>query len=150
QALAEAFADWAREAADVGNQTRSVLSRVSRGESWQAAVSHLSPNAEGNGSLMRAAPAVLAARDLGEALQLVAAQSEVTHPAEVCIDACRVFASASWSLLEGDVPALTDLAGSATTSTIRDAVLSADAPGEMSGWVVDTLRGALWAVLGVA
>lgn len=50
-ALAGEFAHWARDAADVGNQTRSVLGAVGRGVDWRTAARALPLDAAGNGSL---------------------------------------------------------------------------------------------------
>ena len=150
EALASEFAEWARDAADVGNQTRTVLAAVSRGAGWRDAIAQLPDDASGNGSLMRVAPAALPAGSRARAAELGRRQSEVTHPSEPCRDACAVFASTLWDTLAGQRPSLDDLAERASTEAVRSAIARASdhAPPEMSGWVLHTLAGALWAVYG--
>jgi ADP-ribosyl-[dinitrogen reductase] hydrolase len=148
--LAKEFARWALDANDVGNQTRTVLSAVSRGADWRVATAALSPAAAGNGSLMRVAPVALAASSREHAAQLAVAQSEVTHPNETCRDACAVFACLLWSVLETGELAFDGLAQQAVTAAVRDCIerSSTEPPPKMSGWVLHTLTGALWAVRG--
>ncbi len=151
QLLAEEFAAWARDAADVGNQTRSVLGRVTAGARWDEAIVVLPENAAGNGSLMRVAPVALVARDRAEAAVLAGWQSEVTHPNRSCRDACGVFASMLWDALHGEFPALDEVAARAGVDEVREAVTAAGEAGTrppMSGWALHTLTGALWAVSG--
>ena len=146
-ALAADFAAWADDARDVGIQTRTVLDAVSRGEGWRSATAALAATAAGNGSLMRVAPVAIAAATPEDAAALARAQSAVTHPNESCLDACAVFASALWDALDGGVPSLEELARRARTESVTHAIeraASGPAP-EMSGWVLHTLTGALWA-----
>ena len=150
QALAEAFADWSVSARDVGSQTAAVLRRVRDGFTWSEAVTVLSPDAAGNGSLMRVAPVALLARTRDAAMELAAAQSAVTHPNALCVDACRVYSAALWDSLEGERVPLERYAALAREAEVAEAVgRSRDPlPPRMSGYVVDTLAGALWAVAG--
>jgi ADP-ribosyl-[dinitrogen reductase] hydrolase len=148
-ALARAFAAWAEGAADVGVQTRRVLDAVRGGADWRQATSLVAPDSEPNGSLMRVAPVALAAGSRPSSAALARAQSEVTHPTAACLDACAVFASALWDAIDGDLPSLEALAGRATVPSVGEAVRAASgAPPKMSGWVIATMHGALWAVYG--
>jgi ADP-ribosyl-[dinitrogen reductase] hydrolase len=146
--LARAFAAWAKDAADVGNQTRTVLDAVSRGASWRSAIQRLRSDAAGNGSLMRAAPVALAAGSPELAMQLAITQSEVTHPSALCVDACRVFARLLWTTIETGELAFDELSSWSQTDGVREAIVrsSDDIAPSMSGYVLHTLTGALWAV----
>jgi ADP-ribosylglycohydrolase len=150
--LARAFARWSVDAADVGNQTRTVLGAVSRGQPWQQAIQRLAPDAAGNGSLMRLAPVALATTSAEEAAELAQSQSEVTHPNASCVDACRAFASALWTTIETGELDLAHLSGAARLDDVRSAIERSghDAAPPMSGWVLHTLTGALWAVRGAS
>ncbi len=67
------------------------------------------------------------------------------------MDACAVFAQTVWVAVDtGAMPTNVAIAGWSTTSGVREAVARAgdSAVPEMSGWVIHTLTGALWAVLG--
>jgi ADP-ribosyl-[dinitrogen reductase] hydrolase len=152
QELARQFALWAADAADVGVQTRTVLTAVSHGQTWSDATRALPPNAEGNGSLMRVAPVALAARSAEETSALAQQQSEITHPSASCVDACRVFARLLWRTVEGEVLDLPALSETSTMDAVRRAIARAEesTPPPMSGWVLHTLTGALWAVRGAA
>ena len=148
--LARDFAAWTESAADVGNQTRSVLSQVKRGVGWRTATGILHPNAAGNGSLMRVASVALCSKSAEAAMRLAREQSEVTHPNATCLDACGCFAWAIWTAINTGLPPIHEIAATAATATIRDAINQAsdeEAP-VMSGWVIHTLTGALWAVHG--
>jgi ADP-ribosyl-[dinitrogen reductase] hydrolase len=148
--LARELAAWAVDANDVGNQTRTVLSAVSQGTDWKVALEALSGDAAGNGSLMRVAPVALAASSRGQASELARAQSEVTHPNGSCMDACAVFASLLWDVLDTGELGTDGLGERAKTPEVRACIeRAADiAMPRMSGWVLHTLTGALWAVQG--
>ncbi len=151
--LSEAFAAWATHAgtADVGIQTRRVLLAVRGGTHWQEAVRRLDPDAAGNGSLMRTAPVALAARTESDVRRLAREQSEVTHPNRLCVDACTVFCLALRRAVEdGELVDLATVASLSSEVEVREAVsaaAAAPAP-QMSGFVLHTLTGALWAVHG--
>jgi ADP-ribosyl-[dinitrogen reductase] hydrolase len=148
--LAKEFADWARSAADVGNQTRSVLSLVARGDDWRSAVDSLSPTAEGNGALMRVAPVALVGTSREQVMALARAQSEVTHPNATCKDASAVYAWLVWRALESGALDLQGALDVVTEASVREAIERSharEAP-VMSGWVIHTLTSALWAVAG--
>ena len=148
--LARDFAAWTERAVDVGNQTQSVLSQVGRGVGWGTATGTLDPNAAGNGSLMRVASVALCSKSAKAAMGLAREQSEVTHPNATCLDACGCFAWALWTAIDTGLPPIHEIAAAAATATIREAIDRAgggEAP-VMSGWVIHTLTGALWAVHG--
>lgn len=151
-ALAHEFARWAQNAADVGNQTRAVLGAVTRGERWQDAVRSLAPDAEGNGSLMRVAPVALASASLESALELAAAQSVVTHPNATCVAACQFLARLLWAALATGELDVSAAAANLRVESVQRAVAASRETGEpaMSGWVLHTLTGALWAVRGAS
>lgn len=150
--LVQSFVEWRDAAADVGIQTRYVLDAVRRGESWHHAVAALKPDSAGNGSLMRVAPVAIAATSGDNAMALARRQSEVTHPNQWCSDACAVFASLLWDMIRGTSVTVEELARRAATPRITEAVRAAirPEPPTMSGFVVHTLTGALWAVYGAA
>lgn len=81
--------------ADVGIQTRSVLSSPGSLVAAAAQVTAARPNrSSGNGSLMRTGPVALAAPgDPAKIAELAVAVSELTHPHPDCVDACVL-----WSL----------------------------------------------------
>jgi len=148
--LAREFARWAEHAADVGNQTRTVLSGISRGMGWEEATGQLSPEAAGNGSLMRVAPVALAAESGERAGALGLAQSQVTHPNDTCLDACAFFSRLLWATIETGSIELAAASSGIGTEAVRRAVEAStlDSEPDMSGWVLHTLTSALWAVRG--
>ena len=156
--LAERFVRWWKEGEnsvngrcfDIGNATRAALSNyrrtgIPRGDD--------APSSAGNGGIMRLAPAVLAAQgDVNRAVALARAQSEVTHAAPECLDAAALLARVLFSGIAGDghaalevtnlplaTPKLRLLAAGEWRNKMRDQIRS-------SGYVVDTLEAALWAV----
>lgn len=154
-ALAREFAAWATPpaTADVGMQTRRVLSAVAAGQAWRVAIQQLDEEAAGNGSLMRTAPAALAGESLDTVISVARRQSEITHPNRWCVDACAVFSAAIRLTIEsGSLPELQEVAELASEPEVRDAIESAMGSGAplMTGFVLHTLTAALWAVYGAA
>jgi ADP-ribosylglycohydrolase len=148
--LVRSFADWAEDAIDVGNQTRSVLFAVTRGVPWRSAVAALPADASGNGSLMRVTPVALAAHSAEHAVELARAQSELTHESAACLDCCAVFARLLWNVLETGALAIDEALSGPEADGIGNTATRfrlARAP-QMSGWVIRTLTGALWAMHG--
>jgi len=159
--LAERFVRWWKKGEnsvtgrcfDIGNATRAALARyqttgVPRGDD--------SPSSAGNGGIMRLAPAVLAAHsDVDRAVSLARAQSEVTHAAPECLYAAEILARVLASGIAGDGHAAL---AAATGATPKASKVKALAEGswrgktrdqiKSSGYVVDTLEAALWAVGG--
>ncbi len=136
---------------DIGNTTRAALERFERTDNPLAGDTAVS--AAGNGSLMRLAPVALFYCDdraaAGKAARL---QSQTTHAAPECLEACEAFAHLLCDALQG--AGKEELLGDSVTGFTgkiaellaggwrrkrRDAISS-------SGYVVHTLEAALWAV----
>lgn len=147
-ALACDFATWTQDAADVGVQTRKVLSIVSAGGDWREAAAGLPPTAEGNGCLMRVAPVALSGTNREDVIVLARAQAEITHPSPICLAAAAVFAWILRGTLETGQVDIDEAIASAQSPEIRDALEKSKATKipPMSGLVLHTLTGALWAV----
>lgn len=161
--LADRFVRWWKQGEnsvtgrcfDIGNTTRAALASYCetgkpRGDD--------AARAAGNGGIMRLAPAVLAAyREPARAIALARAQSEVTHAAPECLDAAELLAGVLIAAIAGNRP-------EAVHSNKAEAFVSpkvrAIAKGgwrrksrdeiKSSGYVIDTLEAALWAVGGSA
>jgi ADP-ribosyl-[dinitrogen reductase] hydrolase len=137
---------------DIGNTTRGALQRYLA--SGDPLAGDPSPNAAGNGSLMRLAPVALAARTEAEAVAWAGLQSRTTHAAREAVDACRFYARLIWQALRGaSKEALLDPAMSAGLDLAPG--VAAVAAGSYqrkqppaikgTGYVVDALEAALWA-----
>jgi ADP-ribosyl-[dinitrogen reductase] hydrolase len=159
--LADRFVRWWRHGEnsvngrcfDIGNATRAALSNYLRtGE----AHGDDAASSAGNGGIMRLAPAVIAAhRDANKAASLSRAQSQVTHAAPECLDSAEVLARVLVAGIAGDghaaldagvdaklgAPKVKAIAKGAWRGKTREQIKS-------SGYVVDTLEAALWAVGG--
>ncbi len=157
--LMDRFVAWADTGAysctgtcfDIGIATRGALARYGRtGDPFAGSVA---PDTAGNGSLMRLAPAVLHTLDDPQSGQsLAAAQSRTTHGATQAVQGCVLFAEILRTAIltgskakalnprpwDGD-PAITAVAAGQWRGKLRSAIRS-------SGYVVDTLEAALWAV----
>ena len=148
--LASEFAGWATHSStlDVGIQTIGVLSRVASGTPWREATATVAADREGNGSLMRVAPVALAAPTRDQAAKLAELQSAVTHPNVLSIDGCRAYAAILWVELAGRPVDLLESTLLAREPGVAGAIARAldPTPPAMSGFVVDTLASALWAV----
>ena len=134
---------------DIGITTRQALQRFTvTGNPF--AGSDASDTA-GNGSIMRLAPvALVALSDAALAERLAVDQSRVTHAAPACLDACRFMVEVLRELIAGGeapfrprepgaFPSIKDLVRGAYTGKTRKEIRS-------TGYVVDTLEAALWAV----
>jgi ADP-ribosyl-[dinitrogen reductase] hydrolase len=93
ESLGDRFLDWfGSEPADIGNQTRAVLSAAKRGGELALVardVQAANPTLAGNGGLMRTGPVALA--HLGDTSSLILAArsvSALTHPGERSQEAC--------------------------------------------------------------
>jgi ADP-ribosylglycohydrolase len=120
-----------------------------------------SPNAAGNGSLMRLAPAPLAfASDPAEAIRLAGESSRTTHGATECVDACRYFAGLLLAALAGlpkeailnndYEPAVRCFLGEPLAPKVAEIAggsFKVKEPPQIrgSGYVIHTLEAALWA-----
>lgn len=135
---------------DIGFATRAALERFSR--TRQPFCGSIDPQAAGNGSLMRLAPAPLAfALITADAVRYAGDSSRTTHAAPECVDACRYFAkllvnavvgATKEELLEADHE---PYAGKA--AEIARGSFKAKSPPAIrgSGYVIHTLEAALWA-----
>src|SRR4051812_16454082 len=92
------FVDWWRNGHlsstgrcfDIGIQTRAALAEFEL--TGATTLSDPNPDAAGNGSLMRLAPAALIhADDHERAAEISGRSSMTTHPAPRCVDACRFY-----------------------------------------------------------
>lgn len=144
---------------DIGNATHSALARFKRNR--EPFCGDPSPNAAGNGSLMRLAPAPLAfARDPERAIVLAGESSRTTHAAAECVEACRYFAGLLLAALSGVPkaqllnnsyePAMAHFLRAPLTGKVAHIAGGSFAVKEPpqirgSGYVIHTLEAALWA-----
>jgi ADP-ribosyl-[dinitrogen reductase] hydrolase len=157
--LAMRFVRWWRQGEnsvtgscfDIGGATQSALASFERTGAPRGS-DHA--HAAGNGGIMRLAPVAVAARgDAAKAAALARAQSEVTHAALECLDAAEALALILCAGIAGEGRGA--LAAGARAS-LAAAKVRAIAEGAFrgksrrdirsSGYVVDTLEAALWAV----
>jgi ADP-ribosyl-[dinitrogen reductase] hydrolase len=157
--LIERFYRWAKEGYnsvngrcfDIGNTTRKALTKYKQTGIVQAGDDD--EFSAGNGSLMRLSPvAIRWHSDVAEAREAAFLQSEVTHRAPEALAACEYFAEILVDAINGaekaDVLAprkmphahgVAKVAAGSWIGKSRDEIRS-------SGYVVDTLEAALWAV----
>lgn len=155
--LATRFVRWWQQGAysctgtcfDIGITTSAALARFVRtGEPYAGSTA---PDTAGNGSLMRLAPvALFALHDAAQADQLARDQSRITHAAPQAIEACAYFVDLHREAILGQPDVLRPRAWSG------DAAIAALAAGSWrhktrdqirsSGYVIDTLEAAIWAV----
>ncbi len=143
---------------DIGGTTSRALARFERTGAVTDPV--VDPEAAANGSLMRLAPAPIRwFTDPAAAAERSAASSRTTHPADRPVDACRVYGAMLAALIGGtpfdDVVAPDFWDGPAVDPRV-DAVIRGSwrekRPPAIrgTGYVVDALEAALWAVAGAA
>ena len=157
--LMDRFVDWWRNGSyscnghcfDIGHTTRAALERYVR--TGDPVAGSTEPNSAGNGSLMRLAPVALRYwNDRQRLVAVAAAQSRTTHGADEAVDACRAFSDLVADAVAGaqraDVlgrrtfegaPAIARILAGSWRGRARDTIRS-------SGYVVDTMEAALWAV----
>jgi ADP-ribosyl-[dinitrogen reductase] hydrolase len=142
---------------DIGNMTARALSRIRDGEPWDVAGQRVweeSPEGSnaGNGSVMRAAPlAVALATHEAALVDASRDSSRITHADPRCTAGCAVLNLTLAGLLrDRPAPLSTALDRVETPDELREA-LEPVAAGELdaddlrsTGYVVDTLRTALW------
>lgn len=136
---------------DIGNATRNALEGwETQGLTWQG---NYAPSTAGNGSIIRLAPtAIFRRHSLSATWRESATQSRITHSAEEAINCCQLLAAQLHLALNG---ADKDEALSAMVRALLPRPLIINA-GEYkqksrdqirsSGYVIDTLEAALWAV----
>ena len=136
---------------DIGNTVRDALARYR--ESGDPIAGPTCPMSAGNGCIMRLAPvAIFFAADEPAARHYAAESSRTTHGAEECLDACRLFAGMLCRALRGEpkdavllgdadtfagAPKIAAIAGGDYLDLAADGIRG-------SGYVVDSLRAALW------
>lgn len=125
--VAARYVAWMGEAFDVGNQTRSALGRIQRGQgAWEAGLATWRASgrqAAGNGSLMRTAPlgVALAGAPAAVLLDAAIADSMITHADPRCLLACAAFDAA----IAAAVVAPGALTGGALVEVARTALAAA-------------------------
>lgn len=136
---------------DIGNTTRAALERFER--TGDALAGDTAAPSAGNGSLMRLAPVALFYCDDREAAGRAARlQSQTTHAAVECLDACEAFAHLLVDALTGKSKAqLLDAAPTRATGRVAEILAGSwrakpRAAISSSGYVIHTLEAALWAV----
>ncbi|KQT47916.1 hypothetical protein ASG52_11700 [Methylobacterium sp. Leaf456] len=116
---------------DIGNQTvRAILAFEETG----SVRNNEDEGAQGNGALMRLAPAAIVASSEHQAVRQAIEQAATTHASPVCLETAEELAVILWHAIEGRRPALGDLKGFP-----REKVVS-------SGHAVAALHAAKWAV----
>ncbi len=136
---------------DIGATTRGALARFEQnGEPMAGSVA---PNSAGNGSLMRLAPAPMAAWPHGALAETWAAESSrTTHGAPSAVESCRLFAAILIAALNG--AGREDVLTAGAGLELEHAEVRAIAQGAWrtkdvaqirgSGYVVESLEAALW------
>lgn len=142
------------ECFDIGNTTSGALDRFER-TGVAIDPGPVDQEQAANGSLMRLAPVPIRWHvDLVEAAERSGESSRPTHPAERPVDACRVFGAMTAALIQGaDADEVLDPGfwelgplDERVAEVVRGSWRSGEVRG--SGYVVDALAAALWAVGG--
>ena len=136
---------------DIGNTTAAALGRFQH--TGDPLAGSTSEQDAGNGSLMRLAPVpIFAHDDTGLCRTLAAQQSRTTHGAPQAVDACAFFADLLRRAIGGEMKQ-TLLAPQVITAHEQVRIVAAGGWHGMhrdqirsTGYVVDTLEAALWAV----
>ena len=155
--LMERFVRWRDEGEnsvngrcfDIGSTTSAALTRFLQDKNPIAGLKN--PSTAGNGSLMRLAPIVLNwVNDPRGAITAARRQSATTHAAPAALEACAFFAEVLIdAITTGDKAVALSERSSAQPDIDRIAHGSWDRDREQiqsSGYVVDTLEAAMWAV----
>ncbi len=157
EAVAAAYGDWYRsDPFDCGGTIGQALSAAAGAEAdhkAEAASSLADETSQANGSLMRVSPIGIWARQPEVADPFAREDSGLTHPNEVCVDACGAFAAAiAEGISSGDRDAMHRVALThALTDKVKDA-LGRAGRGEVpegycsgkSGWVLIALQNAFY------
>jgi ADP-ribosyl-[dinitrogen reductase] hydrolase len=136
---------------DIGGTTRSALGRFQRSGNPMAGSTH--PHEAGNGSLMRLSPvAVRYWRDRKTLNDVAARQSQTTHAATACVDACVVWANMIADAIEGvHAEAILNAAPGPYTEVISKIVEGSwrglhRSAVQSSGYVAHSLEASLWCI----
>lgn len=141
---------------DMGNTTRAALTRFERDGTTTDA--HVDDEAAANGSLMRlAAVPIRWHHEPERAMQFAGESSRTTHPASRPVDACRVYAAMTAALITGAAADEVLDPGfwqhgpldPRVEAVVRGSWQHQEPPRiRGTGYVVDALEAALWAVAG--
>ena len=154
EAVAAAYGDWyASGPFDCGctiGQALSAAATAGAGCKAEAASSQAYSDSQANGSLMRVSPVGIWARHPEVADRVAREDSRLTHPHEVCVDACGAFAAAiAEGIKSGDRDAMLRAAQAhARTDAVKDDLGRAElgeAPEDYQtnmGWVRIALQNA--------
>jgi ADP-ribosylglycohydrolase len=158
-AITARWAEWAKQARDVGIQTRDVLRAVRNGTAAEALAAarelhERTGRTAGNGSLMRTAPVALAFLDDPDGLTDAATQiSAITHYDPTAGEACVLWCHAiRHAVLTGDLDAraglqqLPDASGDKWAERLDEAERSQPRDFTRNGWVVEALQAAWCAI----
>ena len=155
EAVAAAYGEWYVSGPfDIGGTIEQALSAAAgadAGHRAEAVSSQADAGSQANGSLMRISPIGIWARQPEVADRFAREDSRLTHPHEVCVDACGVFAAAiAEGIHSGDRDRMLGVAlAHALTDPVKDTLRRA-ANGEApdgysdgkSGWVLLALQNA--------
>jgi len=143
---------------DIGITTSSQLSRFER--TGEPVDPHVDDDAAANGSLMRLAPVPIRWHaDVEEAAERAAESSRTTHPADRPVDACRVLGAMTAALVGGTPPEEVfdpdfwrwGPLHPAVEAVTRGSWRTKEPPViRGTGYCVDALEAAIWAVAGAA
>ena len=154
EAVATAYGDWYDSGPfDMGatiGRALSAAASADAGSKAGAASSQANAGSQANGSLMRVSPIGIWAREPEVADRIAREDSRLTHPHEVCVDACGVFAAAiAKGIRTGDRDAMLRIAQSyARTGVVTDVLgraVQGEAPADYRtdmGWVLIALQNA--------
>lgn len=156
--LIEGYASCEEEAFDIGNTCNKAIEHYAMTGQVQGLTTEWS---QGNGGIMRQAPAVIAhSNNLEEAIKLSVLQNNITHAHPVCQDTAAYMAYLHWHILNGaSVEQIIKPAGpdkafvkSRDWTEPMDKIINADflklkaADIKNDAWCVGTLEAALWGV----
>ena len=157
EAVATAYGNWYESGPfDIGCAIGRALSAAATADTGckaEASSSQAKSDSQANGSLMRISPIGIWARQPEVADRFARKDSGLTHPNEVCVDACGVFAAAiAEGIHSGDRCEMLRVALAQTlTDPVKDALARAangEAPqgyyGGKSGWVLIALQNAFY------
>ena len=154
EAVAAAYGEWyASDPFDVGTTTERALSAAAAadaGSKAEAASSRADARSQSNGSLMRVSPIGIWARLPEVADRFGREDSRLSHPNEVCVDACGVYAAAvAEGIRSGDRDAMFRIARDYARTEEVAAVLALAGQGQEPedywsdmGWVLIALQNA--------
>lgn len=155
--IAQQFVGWYRSnPPDIGNTTRHALAQLDSGIPWQEAgwQTHLAmrPRDASNGSVMRAAPVALFARDDAAANAAMSADSSrITHANPLCVASCVALNAAVAALVDdADCEPLEIASAAVEDSLVRETLANVRSRTaetlDAGGYVLATLQSSFWAV----